>query len=134
MPTLRNTIVTASAMLLTIGCLLAEVCHTFNSTRIRVNCGEPGTSGTVSISQEVDINEPFAVQLGWPSRDSVRYYEESRTLSVGGLNGSPHTGLGGGYNEAGFQLLIDRVANNGQYYYSQRVENIYPNKACIEWE
>ena len=137
MSAFHNSAVAILILLSFTGNLFAEVYHTFNSNRLRVICGESGKSGTVNLLQTVDVNEPFAVALGWQiSFDgNTRQYYHQEPVTAGALDYPPHTGNGGGYNEAGFQLIVERYSNNsGGYTYFQHVKKIYPNTPCVDDE
>ena len=134
---LRNCICIVLFLLGGIANLSGEVWHTFSSNLARVYCGQPSKSEIVNLNQVVDVNDEFAVALGWTiSPDGrTRYYYYECEVTVGGLDYPPHNGTGGGYNQTGFQLIINRDSNGaGKYSYSFSVKNVYPNSPCVDNE
>ena len=134
---LRNCICIVLFLLGGIANLSGEVWHTFSSNLARVYCGQPSKSEIVNINKVVDVNDEFAVYLGWTisSDGKIRYYYYEREVTVGGLDYPPHNGTGGGYNQTGFQLIINRNSNNqGQYSYCMCKKLVYPDVPCVDNE
>lgn len=111
----------------------SEVLHTFQSSYVEVRCGQDENDGFVSLYQEVDINEPFAVALNWKINTFTghRYYSNSWYVFATALNRDEHVDGGGGYNRTGRKLIIEREATQTGYSYSSEVITVFDNKGCI---
>lgn len=112
----------------------SEVLYTFQTSYVEVRSGQDENDGFVSLYQEVDINEPFAVALNWKINTFTghRYYSNSWYVFATALNYGDHAdGGGGGYNRTGKKMTIYREATQTGYSYFSEILTVYDNKGCI---
>lgn len=94
----------------------SDIIATFPSAFITVACGQPGVTQNIPLRIEVDLNEQFAIQLGWNVDYNFRYKTYTRNIHCSSLAYEPHDGTGNGVNRAGFKVNIIREGNHKDGY------------------